>query len=205
MLAAVAGIDRDEVTAAALLRLLSRVPPTTSGRRSSAAMTDPSPWVRAAAAEAAGDHLSPSPGGCAAQDDARSRALAACPRGQRPGGPFRQCGAEKLARGPRWPRPASWRLRYTGAPDDFASQYDLGRLHERRGDMSCAIAAYEAAIRLRPDMAARWSTCRSSTTLSARPVTPKRPSSGALPRARQRWPPSEPGHAAGRAWPPAGS
>jgi tetratricopeptide (TPR) repeat protein len=38
-------------------------------------------------------------------------------------------------------------------PDDFASEYELGRLYANRGDTTRAIAAYQAAIRLRPDIA----------------------------------------------------
>ena len=57
MLAAVRGPERDEVTAVSLLRLLRSCPSDDKRPAILAAMHDPSPWVRAAAAEAAGERL----------------------------------------------------------------------------------------------------------------------------------------------------
>jgi tetratricopeptide (TPR) repeat protein len=118
-----------------------------------AAMADRSPWVRAAAAETAGQRLTSDAVAAllkATRDPVRlprvraANALAGLPASAVPDGlradleaATRELEASIIAR-----------------PDDFASQYDLGRLYARRGDTSRAIAAYETAIRLRPDMVA---------------------------------------------------
>jgi tetratricopeptide (TPR) repeat protein len=116
-------------------------------------MEDRSPWVRAAAAETAGERLSPDALSAllkATRDSVRlpriraANALAGLARSEVPEG-FRadlQAATRELE------------ASISARPDDFTSQYDLGRLHARRGDMARAIAAYETAIRLRPDMVA---------------------------------------------------
>ena len=153
MLAAVSGTQRDEVMAVALLRLLRSCPSDDKWPAILAAMDDGSPWVRAAAAETAGERLSPKSVAAllkTTRDPVRlarvraANALAglpasAVPEGDRP-------GLEAATR--------ELEASLTARPDDFASEYDLGRLYARRGDMARAITAYDAAIRLRPDMVA---------------------------------------------------
>jgi tetratricopeptide (TPR) repeat protein len=153
MLAAVRGAQRDEVVAVALLRLLRACPSDDKWPTIVAAMEDRSPWVRAAAAETAGERHSP---------DAMAALLKAT---RDPVRLPRVRAAAALAGLPSNAVPESRRADLDAAtreleasiiarPDDFASQYDLGRLYASRGDTSRAIAAYEIAIRLRPDMVA---------------------------------------------------
>jgi tetratricopeptide (TPR) repeat protein len=153
MLAAVRGPARDEVTAASLLRLLRSCPSGDKRPAILAAMGDPSPWVRAAAVEAAREHLDAE--GVAAllavtRDPVRlprvraADALAGLPASAVPDG--RRADLEAATR--------ELEASLTARPDDFASQGDLGALYGRRGDTARAIAAYEVAARLRPDMAA---------------------------------------------------
>ncbi len=153
MLNAVGGSQRDEVMAVALLRMLRSCPSDEKWPAVLAAMEDRSPWVRAAAAESAGEHLVPTAVAALLKmmrDPVRlprvraANALAGLPVGAVPNGlranfmaVTRELEASLATR-----------------PDDFDSQYDLGRLSARRGDMSRAIDAYEVAIRLRPDMVA---------------------------------------------------
>ena len=116
-------------------------------------MRDPSPWVRAAAAETAGERLDRGRGGRAARGDPRSGAPAAGARRRR----ARRLAASAVPGGRRAELEAATReleASLTARPDDFASQCDLGRLSERRGDTARAIAAYEVAARLRPDLTA---------------------------------------------------
>jgi len=153
MLAAVRGDQRDEVTAVALLRLLRSCPADGKWSTIFAAMEDRSPWVRAAAAETAGEHLS------------RDAATVLLKATRDPVRLPRIRAANALAGLSRSEVPEDFRADLKAAtreleasisarPDDFTSQYDLGRLHARRGDMARAIVAYETAIRLRPDMVA---------------------------------------------------
>jgi tetratricopeptide (TPR) repeat protein len=157
MLAAVGGAERDEVMAVALIRLLRSYPKNHQWPAVAvammAAMEDSSPWVRAAAAETLGERLTSDAVAAllkATRDPVRlprvraANALAGLPASAVPDGlradleaATRELATSIIAR-----------------PDDFASQYDLGRLYARRGDTSRAIAAYETAIRLRPDMVA---------------------------------------------------
>jgi tetratricopeptide (TPR) repeat protein len=184
MLAAVGGAERDEVMAVALIRLLRSYPYDRVGSRPAlpaadlrgkawkpsqgfhvndqwpavavammAAMDDRSPWVRAAAAETAGERLT---------SDAVAALLKATrdpvrlPR-VRAANALAGLRASAVPDGLRADLEAATReleASIIARPDDFASQYDLGRLYARRGDTSRAIAAYETAIRLRPDMVA---------------------------------------------------
>jgi len=153
MLAAVGGAERDEVMAVALIRLLRSCPSDSKWPTILAAMEDASPWVRAAAAESAGGHLSPDAVAAllkATRDPVRlprvraANALAILPASAVPTGA--RASLEAATR--------ELEASITARPDDFASHYDLGRLYAGRGDMSRAIAAYEMAIRLRPDMVA---------------------------------------------------
>jgi tetratricopeptide (TPR) repeat protein len=151
MLAALRWPGRDEVTAVSLLRLLRSCPSDDERPAILAALRDPSPWVRAAAAETAGEHLTA---------DVVAGLLAAT---RDPVRLPRVRAADALIGLPAHAVPDAWRAPLEAAtreleaslaarPDDFASQCNLGRLYGRRGDTARAIAAYEVAIRLRPDM-----------------------------------------------------
>jgi tetratricopeptide (TPR) repeat protein len=116
-------------------------------------MEDRSEWVRSAAAEAAGDRLSDVAVAAlleATRDSVRlvriraAYALASLPRSAVPEDARRDFDAAF----------AELQAAMTSRPDDFASHYNLGRLHSGMGDTARAIAAYETAIRLRADMAA---------------------------------------------------
>ena len=153
MLAAVGGSQRDEVMAVAMLRLLRSCPSDEKWPAILAAMEDRSPWVRAAAAESAGDRLSPD---AAAALLKTTRDPVRLPR-VRSAAALARLPASAVPDGLRADLQAATReleASVTSRPDDFASQYDLGRLYASRGDMPHAIAAYETAIRLRPDMTA---------------------------------------------------
>jgi len=156
VMAAVRGPARDEVTAASLLRLLRSAPSNDETRPAILAATrDPSPWVRAAAAESAGEHLDPELVAALlalTRDPVRlprvraARALAGLPANAVPGGarPALEAATRELE------------ASLTARPDDFGSQSQLGELYARRGDTPRAIAAYEVAVRLRPDVAAPY-------------------------------------------------
>jgi len=153
MLAAVRGPGRDEVTAASLLRLLRSCPSDDKRPAILAAMGDPSPWVRAAAVETAGEQLDAE---VVAALLAVTRDPVRLPR-VRAADALAGLPASAVAEGRRADLAAATReleASLTARPDDFASQSDLGQLYGRRGDTARAIAAYEVAARLRPDMAA---------------------------------------------------
>ena len=155
MLAAVGGAQRDEVMAVSMIRLLRSYPKDdkwpTVAVAILAAMEDRSPWVRAAAAETAGENLSPDAVAAllkATRDPVRLPRVRAANA---------LAGLPAVPDGLRADLQAATReleASITARPDDFASQYDLGRLYANRGDTSRAIAAYETAIRLRPNMVA---------------------------------------------------
>ena len=153
MLAAVSNAQRNEVLAVALLRLLRSCPSDRKWPTILAAMADGSPWVRAAAAEAAGERLAPDTIVAllkTTRDPVRlprvraANALAGVPTSAVP------AGARKDLEAATRELEAS----LTSRPDDFVSRYELARVCASRGEMSRAITAYETAIRLRPDMVA---------------------------------------------------
>jgi tetratricopeptide (TPR) repeat protein len=116
-------------------------------------MEDRSPWVRAAAAESAGENLSPEVVASLlkiTRDPVRlprvraAAALAGLSPSSLP--EEARAGAQAATR--------ELEASMTARPDDFASESELGQLYARRGDLAHAIAAYENAIHLRPDVAA---------------------------------------------------
>ena len=153
MLAAVGDSQRDEVMAVALLRLLRSCPSDHKWPTIFAAMDDPSPWVRAAAAEAAGERHAPDGVAAllkAARDPVRlPRVRAANALSTLPASEIPDALRADLAAATR-----ELEASLTSRPDDFASHYDLGRLYASRHDMVRAITAYETAIRLRPNLVA---------------------------------------------------
>ncbi len=133
MLAEVVGTGRNEVLAVALLRLLRSCSSDDKWPAVLAAMQDRSPWVRAAAAEASGEHLSPEVTTAllkATRDPVRlprvraANALAALPPSAVP----REFLADLEA------ATRELEVSMTTRPDDFASQYSLGQLFASRGD-----------------------------------------------------------------------
>jgi tetratricopeptide (TPR) repeat protein len=153
MLAALAGAERDEVVAAALLRLLRACPSDRKWPTIATALRDPSPWVRAAAVESAGEHLVPE---VVAALAAATRDPVRLPR-VRAANAVASLPASALPDASRSDVLAATRelaAALAARPDDDASWYDLARLHAGRGDAMAAIAAYETAIRLRPDAVA---------------------------------------------------
>jgi tetratricopeptide (TPR) repeat protein len=153
MLAAVRGPERDEVVAASLLRLLRSCPSDEKRPAILAALGDPSPWVRAAAAETAGERLSAD---LVAALLATTRDPVRLPR-VRAAGALAGLSAGAVPSGSRADLEAATReleASLAVRPDDFASQCELGSFYARRGNTTRAIAAYEVAVRLRPEMAA---------------------------------------------------
>jgi len=153
MLAALTGPARDEVTAASLLRLLRSCPSDARGPAVVAALQDPSPWVRAAATETAGEHFTADVVAAllaTTRDPVRlPRVRAAAALAGLPASAVPEARRAELGAAIR-----ELEASLTARPDDFAAQSELGRLHVRRGDTARAIAAYESAVRLRPDLAA---------------------------------------------------
>ncbi len=153
MLAQLNAAEPDEVFRVALLRLLGACPSDDKGPTVLRALSDPSPWVRAAAAETVGQHLTPEAVGPLlnlTRDPVRlprvraANALASLPRGEVP----------RELRGVFDSAMRELEASLSSRPDDPAMQYDLGRLYASRSDTARAITAYETAIRLRPDMVA---------------------------------------------------
>jgi tetratricopeptide (TPR) repeat protein len=148
MLASIRG--GDAVHATSMIRLLAACPDPRKVPVLIEALSRESPLVRSAAASG----LRGAPGAVgplldAAEDESclvRIRAaasLAAVP-----------LDAEAQAR----VRPAMAELEasLTARPDDWASHYNLGNLHEQRGALAEAIRSYETASRLRPDVVAPY-------------------------------------------------
>jgi tetratricopeptide (TPR) repeat protein len=152
-LAAVTGSARDEVLAVAVLRLLGACRSDASAAAIAAAVADPSPWVRAAAAQAAGEQLTPA---AIAALSKLTRDPVRLPR-VRAANALTSVSVAALPEASREDLAAAMReleASLSARPDDFASQYDLARLHGSRGNRTGAIAAYEAALKLRPDLVA---------------------------------------------------
>ncbi|MBM4025089.1 MAG: ammonia-forming cytochrome c nitrite reductase subunit c552 [Planctomycetes bacterium] len=151
ILAYIGSKDRDEIVAASLLRLLYRCEsPAKWPAVLKALREDPSPLVRAAAAQALEGHAteeSLQALGKAAGDAYRLVRVRAA--GALAGIPAERFPGEHRA---TVARAAEELLEALGArPDDYASQYNLGNFHLQRGEQAKALASYEHAIKLRPD------------------------------------------------------
>ena len=142
--------NREEVQTTSLVRLLAGCPADEQWPVLRSLMADPSPLVRASAAEALGQRLDqPNTAalGKAADDDYRlvrvraATALAAVPEESLPEG---QRARVRSALGELM---ESMRSR----PDDMASHYNLGNFHMSRSQMPEAVAEFETACRLQPD------------------------------------------------------
>lgn len=149
MLDCITSGDREEVAANSLLRLLRSCKDPRRLPAFLKALADPSPLLRASAAEALGDALR--------QQDIP--ALVAASRD-----PYRlvrvRAGAS-LAKVPAESMPVAFRLpagqavgehlaSLTARPDDYASLYNLANYHMERGEPARAIECFEKALRIEP-------------------------------------------------------
>jgi Flp pilus assembly protein TadD len=142
--------NREEVQTASLVRLLAGCPADEQWPVLRSLMADPSPLVRASAAEALGQRL----------DQPNTAALC-----KAVGDDYRLVrvrAATALAAVPEESLPEDQRARVRSAlgelmesmrsrPDDMASHYNLGNFHMSRSQMSEAVAEFETACRLQPD------------------------------------------------------
>ncbi len=142
--------DREDVFAASLIRMLADAPAAAVRTSILSATRDPSPLVRAAAAEALRAHLDDQTAPSlltAIRDPVRlvrlraAEALAPWPLDRTPAGD-RGAVAEALA---------EYEAALRARPDDPAAHSALGALRLNRGDADAAAAEYETALRLGPD------------------------------------------------------
>lgn len=155
MLAYLAEADRDEVTAASLVRLLQACDDEKKWPALVRAIEDPSPLVRARAAESLSGHFNKETVSAllkAARDPYRLvRIRAAAALAGLPAQWLDQRSRNDLARAV-----AEFEAAMRSRPDDPASHYNLGNFHMDRGELGPAVAAFEAASRLRPEWVAPW-------------------------------------------------
>ncbi len=151
ILAYIGSKERDEVFAASLIRLLHRCQSQAKWPvLTKALQEDPSPLVRAAAAQAMEGYITPESLKALAKATAdgyrlvrvrAASALAAVP-------------SERLSVEHRQAvgRATDELLEALSArPDDYTSHYNLGNFHMQRMDYAKALSAYLNAVRLRPD------------------------------------------------------
>ena len=149
MLAYLTSEERDEVFAASLIRLLRPCNKEIKWPIIVEMLSDPSPLVRASAAESLNDHLTPRTVKAllnAAQDEyrlVRIRAAAALAR-------YPQQRLETQARQRLERAAAEFEESMQVRPDDYTSHYNLGNFHMDRNDITRAIASFEKAIKLQP-------------------------------------------------------
>lgn len=151
ILAYVEARDRGEVPAASLVRLLANCPEESKWavvRR--VTLRDPSPLVRAAAADLLGARLDAAAIetlAAAAADDFRlvrvraASALASASEDQIPAKAREQVRAAT----------AEYISSMQAVPDDMAAHYNFGNYHMSRGDMEKALAEFQIAMRLQPE------------------------------------------------------
>ena len=155
LLAYLSETDRDEVTAASLIRLLHACGDGRKWPVLARALEDPSPLVRARAAESLSGHFSKETVSAllkAARDPYRLvRIRAAAALAGLPTEWMDERARNDLARAV-----AEFEATMRSRPDDPASHYNLGNFHMDRGEIEPAAAAFEAASRLRPEWVAPW-------------------------------------------------
>jgi tetratricopeptide (TPR) repeat protein len=151
ILAYIGSKDRDEVFATSLIRLLHSCESQTKWPVViNALQEDPSPLVRAAAAQAMDGYASPESLKALARAAADGYLL------------VRVRAAASLAAIPVEQLPSEYRAAIARAttelldalsarPDDYTSHYNLGNYYMQRGNHDKALASYLNAIRLRPD------------------------------------------------------
>ena len=142
--------SRDAVFASSLIRLARPADTSAKWQALRAALADPSPLVRGAAAEALGDRL----------DDTTISALATATRDEyrivrvRAAAALAPVPAASLPRDERSAVAAAER-EYEAAlgsrPDDFALHANLGNHYLRRGEPRRAVESFERSLQLRPD------------------------------------------------------
>ncbi len=153
MLETIRDPEHDEVVATSLIRLLRACDEPRKWSAIVAALKDPSPMVRGAAAEVLGEY--PHPASLeelftATRDDFRlvriraAGALAGVPKEQVP-----RKAREDLRRATD-----EFITSMRARPDDPASHYNLGNFHMSRQDIRQAVAEFETATRLQPDFIA---------------------------------------------------
>jgi tetratricopeptide (TPR) repeat protein len=148
MLAYMTSPERDEVFAASLIRLTMSAPDEVRPMLLKA-IQDPSPLVRAAAAEA----LSVRPGKesfrtlvAAAEDSYRLvRVRAAASLAHYPATWFQGKDRDKVKQATE-----EYLASLTARPDQWTSHYNLGNYYLNRGEVKPALAAYDAALKIEP-------------------------------------------------------
>jgi tetratricopeptide (TPR) repeat protein len=150
MLAYMSRGDRDEITATSLIRLLQAC--NSDGKWPTLVKVlkdDPSPMVRASAAEALRGYLTPETVGAlleGTRDDVRivrirsAASLAAVPLDM----------LEEDARNDLGNALAEYEAAMKVRPDDFSSHYNLGNFHMDRRDLDLALASYMTSLKLEP-------------------------------------------------------
>jgi len=150
MLSYLSRTNREEMQTVSLIRLLANSVADEQWPVLRRLMADPSPLVRASAAEALGQHL----------DQPNTAAL--CQAAGDDYALVRVRAATALAAVPEDRLPEDQRARVRRAlgelmesmrsrPDDMASHYNLGNLHMSRSQMTEAVTEFETASRLVPD------------------------------------------------------
>jgi Tfp pilus assembly protein PilF len=150
ILAYLSRTNREEMQAVALVRLLANCPADEQWPVLRRLVTDPSPLVRASAAEALGLRLD------------QPNTVALCQAASDGYRLVRVRAATALAAVPEESLPEDQRPQVRGAvaelmesmrsrPDDMSSHYNLGNLHMSRSQMPEAVAEFETASRLQPD------------------------------------------------------
>jgi tetratricopeptide (TPR) repeat protein len=152
MLAYIGSKERDEVFAASLLRLTMAAPDERVAPALLTAIRDPSPLVRAAAAEA----LSVRPSrealqalATAAGDSFRVvRVRAAASLAAYPPEGLKSEDRAKVQQAT-----TEYLASLTARPDQWTSHYNLGNYYFHRGEIKQALASYQAAIKIEPQAA----------------------------------------------------
>ena len=150
MLAYIERPDSDVVFRASLVHLLATCPDARKLPVLQRCLKDSSPLVRAAAASALGNSITPdsvSELAAATGDEYRLvRIRAAAALARVPAGALPANKGDSV-------RKASVELKEAlmARPDDFANQTNLGNYYLERGELEPAVKSFETAIRLRPD------------------------------------------------------
>ena len=151
ILAYIGSKEREEIFTASLVRLLhgcnsaAKWPVVIQALRE-----DPSPLVRAAAAQTLEGYAAPESLGALAQATADEYLLVRVrAAGALAGIPLEQLPSDRQEAVQRATAQLLEALRTR--PDDYASQYNLGNFHLQRGDRDQALASFQTAIKLRPD------------------------------------------------------
>jgi tetratricopeptide (TPR) repeat protein len=149
MLAYITSKERDEVFAASLIRLTVAAPDEGVRPTLGKAIQDPSPLVRAAAAEALA--VRPSPESfqelvTAAGDSYRLvRVRAAASLARYPAAWLERANQEHVKKATE-----EYLASLTARPDQWSSHYNLGNYYLGRGEIKEALASYGTALRLEP-------------------------------------------------------